>query len=52
MEESKRKLLDLKLHRLFAQENELKEKKMPVSILAGRTKIIRRRKGKPDFRVA
>lgn len=52
MEEAKRKQIEAQLYQLIAQaEKARKEKKTAVSVSGG-TRVIRRRKGNPDFHVS
>ena len=52
MEEAKRKELEAKLYQLFSQSNQNKDERQPVKTITGNVKVIRRRKGQPDFHIA
>jgi hypothetical protein len=53
MEEAKRKEIEAKLHKLFAEADQSKNQKSasPKNTPSG-ARVIRRRKGKPDLKVA
>jgi len=51
MDEAKRKKIEAKLNRLFAQADQTKKDASPAKRSGGGTRVIRRRKGKPDLHI-
>lgn len=52
MDEAKRKMIEAKLSELFAQADRVGRDNSPAKSGACATRVIRRRKGKPDVRIA
>jgi len=52
MNEAKRKKIEAKLHKLFAQADQAKKDESPARTTRGGTRVIRRRKGKPDLHIS
>ena len=52
MDQEKIKEIEAKLHQLFAQDDQAREKKSPTKNTATGVRVIRRRKGKPDLHIS
>ena len=52
MEENKRKLIEARLFKLFAQNNQDKNENQLTKNISSGVKVIRRRKGKPDRHIS
>ncbi|MDX9788328.1 MAG: hypothetical protein RBT11_16230 [Desulfobacterales bacterium] len=52
MDQNKIKELEAKLHQLFAQDSQTKDKTSPAKSTVSGARVIRRRKGKPDLHIA
>lgn len=52
MEENKRKKIEARLFRLFAQNDQNKNENQLSKNISGDVKVIRRRKGKPDLHIS
>jgi len=52
MEENKRKLIEARLFKLFAQNNQDKNENQLTKTISNGVKVIRRRKGKPDLHIS
>ncbi len=51
MQEDQRKKIEAKLNQLLTQFEQKKDKKSAVNARSSATKLIRRRKGKPDVHI-
>ena len=51
MDQEKIKAIEAKLHQLLSQDDQIKDKKTPLKSTVSGVKVIRRRKGKPDFHI-
>ena len=52
MDETKFKKIEARLNQLFAQIDQDRNKKSPATKTSSGVRVIRRRKGKPDFHIS
>jgi hypothetical protein len=52
MDQEKIKEIEAKLHQLLSRENENRDKSSPLKRTISGVRVIRRRKGKPDFHIS
>jgi hypothetical protein len=52
MDQEKIKEIEAKLHQLLTQEDQNRDKKAPTKSSISGVRVIRRRKGKPDFHIS